>query len=86
MCTDTTSQHDEMMCSWSIDDTLVILGSECVLDRIFDTASAYNICVTAFNSGEFLYCQLFLVSCVISVCCGSCKSTAEEAVILAGVL
>ena len=54
MCTDTTSQDDEIMCSWNVDDTLVILGRECVLDHIFDTAGVYNVCVTAFNSGELI--------------------------------
>lgn len=62
MCVDTTSQHDEMICSWSVDETLVVLGSECVLDHIFDSAGAYNVCVTAFNSCELLSCLIPLQS------------------------
>jgi len=55
------SQHDEIICSWSVDELLVVLGRECVLDHIFDVPRAYNVCVTAFNAGE-LRCCLFCSS------------------------
>ena len=59
MCIDTVSQAGEIVFSWSVDGVSLTVGREFVLDHIFDTVGVYNICVSAFNSGEF--CDVCLV-------------------------
>jgi len=53
-CEDVTPQAGEIIFSWSVDDVSLTVSRECVLDHIFDTVGVYNVCVTAFNSGELL--------------------------------